>query len=111
MKIVTDFVKQNARYRDQLSDLNAFLRDGTVLPSVSRKAEPMTRTEHMPKTSVDASNVRSSSGPLGELSTEYEVQLERSEGEQTREKEVDIRREPRGRFWPPSKLRSSKPEE
>lgn len=111
LKIVTDFVKQNARYRDQLSDLNAFLRDGTVLPSVSRKAEPMTRTEHMPKTSVDASNVRSSSGPLGELSTEYEVQLERSEGEQTREKEVDIRREPRGRFWPPSKLRSSKPEE
>ncbi|KAK6025099.1 hypothetical protein OSTOST_09011 [Ostertagia ostertagi] len=39
LKIVTDFVKENSRYREQLKDLNAFLKDGTVIPSTSQNDE------------------------------------------------------------------------
>ncbi|VDL82642.1 unnamed protein product [Nippostrongylus brasiliensis] len=99
LKIVTDFVKQNARYRDQLSDLNAFLKDGTTLPSTSQGAEETKqRKEFTPKTTVDASNIRTTSGPLGELSQEYEVQLIKSEEELAKKAEEAPRRDRRGRL-------------
>ncbi|KAK6049618.1 hypothetical protein COOONC_12874 [Cooperia oncophora] len=52
------------------------------------------------KTTVDASNVRGTGGPLGELSQEYEVQLVKSEGEEEAEKgnKTEDRKERRGRF-------------
>ncbi|VDL82477.1 unnamed protein product [Nippostrongylus brasiliensis] len=109
LKIVTDFVKQNARYRDQLSDLNAFLKDGTTLPSTSQGAEETKqRKEFTPKTTVDASNVRTTSGPLGELSQEYEVQLIKSEEELAKKAEEAPRRDRRGRLRkePSEKLES-----
>ncbi|KAK6052433.1 plasmid Maintenance Protein [Cooperia oncophora] len=98
LKIVTDFVKENSRYRDQLKDLNAFLKDGTVIPSTSQNDEQVKKHQFMPKTTVDASNVRGTGGPLGELSQEYEVQLVKSEGEEEAEKgnKTEDRKERRG---------------
>ncbi|VDO84085.1 unnamed protein product [Haemonchus placei] len=99
LKIVTDFVKENNRYRDQLKDLNAFLHSGTVLPSTSQtetdkqaKKPRITR-----KTTVDASNIQTSGGPLGELSDEYEVQLVKSEGEAAEQDQSEVQQERRGR--------------
>ncbi|PIO65701.1 hypothetical protein TELCIR_12611 [Teladorsagia circumcincta] len=112
LKIVTDFVKENSRYREQLKDLNAFLRDGTVIPSTSQNDEQVTKHQVLPKTTVDASNIRGSGGPLGELSQEYDVQLVKSEDETAKENQSGTRQERRGRFKrQQSKTNNPKPDE
>ncbi|KAL6735370.1 hypothetical protein Aduo_005820 [Ancylostoma duodenale] len=113
LKIVTDFVKQNARHREQLKDLNAFLKDGVVIPSTSQE---MPSDERKPdtreKVTVDASNVRGRSGPLGDLSEQYDVKVVKSEGEtEVAKGEHTTRKERRGRFWKKSEKDPSKKED
>ncbi|XGW09860.1 hypothetical protein V3C99_011822 [Haemonchus contortus] len=100
LKIVTDFVKENSRYREQLKDLNAFLHSGTVQPSTSQTQndKQVKKPRIMRKTTVDASNIQTSGGPLGELSDEYEVQLVKSEGEAAEQDQSEAQQERRGRF-------------
>ncbi|KHJ89807.1 hypothetical protein OESDEN_10356 [Oesophagostomum dentatum] len=99
LKIVTDFVKQNVRYRDQLKDLNAFLKDGTVIPSTSQGVTEEQKADSKEKVTVDATNIRGKSGPLGELSDQYEVKVMKSEGAgEAASGEHISRKERRGRF-------------
>ncbi|KAJ1346048.1 Mitochondrial 28S ribosomal protein S22 [Parelaphostrongylus tenuis] len=79
LKIVTDFVKQNNRFRDSLKDLIAFLKDGVVLSSTSPKDDASSSAKTTPKTTVHADNIGDSSGPLGDLSEQYDVKLIKSE--------------------------------
>ncbi|EYC25097.1 hypothetical protein Y032_0012g1698 [Ancylostoma ceylanicum] len=134
LKIVTDFVKQNARHREQLKDLNAFLKDGVVIPSTSQEVpSDEKKPGNIEKVTVDASNIRGRSGPLGDLSEQYDVkvcsfctpslslppllfsilyQVVKSEGEAKVAKGEHItRKERRGRFWRKSERDPSKNEE
>uniref|UniRef100_A0A8R1HL14 28S ribosomal protein S22, mitochondrial n=1 Tax=Caenorhabditis japonica TaxID=281687 RepID=A0A8R1HL14_CAEJA len=85
-KIVKDFVKQNARFRDEISDLNTFLNTGKLKLEVEQEHHAV-RERVAPRfgfdkrrTRITSANIRGADGPLGELSEMYSVKVVKSEG-------------------------------
>ena len=71
---ITAFL-QNKRFNRQLTDLNRFLKDGTLkIAEVKLKNDVLESTEKR-KTAVNVKNIGISDGPLGELSSEYPVKV------------------------------------
>ncbi|CAO4365233.1 unnamed protein product [Caenorhabditis nigoni] len=83
-KIVKDFIKQNARFRDQIGDLQAFISTGKVKSEQEAEKhfglrERLGRVDKR-RVRITSGNIRGSEGPLGELSDEYSVKVVKSEG-------------------------------
>ncbi|CAI4232678.1 unnamed protein product [Auanema sp. JU1783] len=74
-KIVKDYLKENNRQKDQLKDLTAYLNDGIVKSERKAKKTFNQKKTVTAQTSINANNVDSSEGPLGELSDEYKVNV------------------------------------
>ncbi|CAB60995.1 Mitochondrial Ribosomal Protein, Small [Caenorhabditis elegans] len=82
-KIVKDFAKQNARFRDEIQDLLNFINNGKL-------KSDQEQTEHVRerfgvrvdkrKARITSANIRGADGPLGDLSSEYSVKVVKSEG-------------------------------
>uniref|UniRef100_A0A1I7UG01 MRP-S28 domain-containing protein n=1 Tax=Caenorhabditis tropicalis TaxID=1561998 RepID=A0A1I7UG01_9PELO len=83
-KIVKDFVKQNARFRDQIIDLLAFINTGKLKSEQEQKQvgirERFGGRVDKRKARITSANVRGVDGPLGNLSKEYSVKVVKSEG-------------------------------
>ncbi|PAV89617.1 hypothetical protein WR25_19658 [Diploscapter pachys] len=78
-QIVKDFIQQNARFRDQLHDLLAFLKDGTTVEQLRAKKSGERKKIDLGgayiRPFVTHENVRTVDGPLGKMSEEYEVKV------------------------------------
>lgn len=112
-KIVEDFLKQNARLRGVLFDLIAFVKHGTIKKIANKQAESREDlnvkkqdNDLSSKASVNASNIHSSTGPLGVLSEVYGVRVEK--GDAALPKRVNQRQNSRGRFQGRGRNRSEK---
>ncbi|CAB3410953.1 unnamed protein product [Caenorhabditis bovis] len=83
-KIVKDFIKQNARFREQMPDLLNFVNNGVLKAqnTVVKKTRIGRRPDNR-KAPINASNIRGEAGPLGELSKEYSVKVVKSEGSES----------------------------
>lgn len=81
-KIVKDFVKQNNRFRDEISDLLNFLNTGRLSTEQSEHVGVRERIGQngLRRARITATNIRGSDGPLGDLSDEYSVKVVKSEG-------------------------------
>ncbi|CAL2032922.1 hypothetical protein CAEBREN_15156 [Caenorhabditis brenneri] len=84
-KIVKDFMKQNGRFRDQITDLLAFINTGKVkseqeLEKNSGVRERVGGRLDNRKARITSANIRGDDGPLGDLSKEYSVKVVKSEG-------------------------------
>ncbi|CAD6194016.1 unnamed protein product [Caenorhabditis auriculariae] len=107
-KIVKDYLKQNNRFRDELTDLVAFLERGVIKSKLQSRETRTVATGARKQATVNARNVRGAEGPLGNLSEEYAVKVVKSEGSEGgdfEQRKLDKTPQRRGR-WQRS---SSKP--
>lgn len=100
-KIVKDFIKQNARFRDKIGDLLNFINNGKVKQEHDLEKQAFGIRERvgrmdMRKARITSSNMRGAEGPLAELSEEYSVKVVKSEGRGEREA-VEKKDEGRGK--------------
>lgn len=84
-KIVKDFIKQNARFRDQTVDLISFINTGKIkseqdIEKHSGVRERFGGRVDKRRARITSDNVRGIDGPLGDLSNEYSVKVVKSEG-------------------------------
>ncbi|KJH43722.1 hypothetical protein DICVIV_10258 [Dictyocaulus viviparus] len=75
LQIVMDFVKQNNQRCESFKDLSAFLNEGIVKSCISQEVEHRVNSRTKSKITIDAGNIGDSSGPLGELSEQYNVKV------------------------------------
>ncbi|CAI5442508.1 unnamed protein product [Caenorhabditis angaria] len=110
-KIVKDFIKQNQRFKDVIQDLLNFVNNGQLKADNQKHTREriggggqstsgaIGGTGDKRRARIHSGNIRSSDGPLGDLSDEYSVKVVKSEGTgETHEKPTKNDRKTGGRW-------------